>query len=93
MVEGACLLKAPKGHRDKPVKKGDGRGLTFDKNGFSTLTLWTPPKNRAPFFGRAPGNVLPAYTDESGNFEDKPGCIRLDAGQEYSVSYSITVLS
>lgn len=89
----AIVLKAPKSHKVKLVKKSDGTGLTFDYNGFTNLTLWTPPKKRAPFFCLEPWNGLPAYTDESGNFEDKPGCIRLDAGQEYSVSYSITVLS
>lgn len=88
----AIVLKAPKSHKVKLVKKSDGTGLIFDYSGFTNLTLWTPPKKRAPFFCLEPWNGLPAYTDESGNFEDKPGCIRLDAGQEYSVSYSITVL-
>ena len=89
----AIVLKAPKSHKVKLVKKSDGTGLTFDYNGFTNLTLWTPPKKHAPFFCLEPWNGLPAYTNESGHFEDKPGCIRLDAGQEYSVSYSITVLS
>ncbi len=89
----AIVLKAPKSHKVKLVKKSDGTGLSFDYTGFTNLTLWTPPKKRAPFFCLEPWNGLPAYTDETGNFEDKPGCIRLEAGQEYSVSYSITVLA
>ena len=32
---------------------------------------------------------LPADTDETGNFEDKPGAIKLGAGETYEVSYSI----
>lgn len=88
----AIILKAPKSHKVKLVKKSDGTGLEFDYTGFENLTLWTPPKKQAPFFCLEPWNGLPAYTDESGNFEDKPGHITLEAGQEYSVSYSITVL-
>ena len=88
----AIILKAPKSHKVKLVKKSDGTGMEFDYTGFENLTLWTPPKKQAPFFCLEPWNGLPAYTDESGNFEEKPGCISLEAGKEYSVSYSITVL-
>ena len=41
----AIVLKAPKSHKVKLVKKSDGTGLTFDYNGFTNLTLWTPPKS------------------------------------------------
>ena len=88
----AIILKNPASNKVKLVKKSDGTGMEFDFTGYEHLTLWTPPKKQAPFFCLEPWNGLPAYTDESGNFEDKPGCITLPAGEEYSISYAITVI-
>ena len=88
----AIILKSPKSKKVKLIKKNDGTGLEFDYTGFENLVLWTPPKKHAPFFCLEPWNGLPAYIDESGNFEDKPGRIVLEPGKKYTVSYSITVL-
>ena len=85
----AIVLKSPKSKSVKLIKKSDGTGMEFIYDGFENLTLWTPPKLEAPFFCLEPWNGLPAYTDETGNFEDKPGAIKLGAGETYEVSYSI----
>lgn len=88
----AIIAKDIKSRKVKLVKKSDGTGIAFDFTGFQVLTLWTPPKKRAPFFCLEPWNGLPAYTDESGNFEDKPFRIVLPAGSEYSVGYKVSVI-
>ena len=85
----AIVLKHPASKKVCLVKKSDGTGMEFCYDGFENLTLWTPPKLQAPFFCLEPWNGLPAYTDETGNFEDKPGAIKLEPGKEYEVSYSI----
>lgn len=88
----AIMAKDIKSHKVKLVKKSDGTGIEFDFSGFHVLTLWTPPKKHAPFFCLEPWNGLPAYTNESGNFEDKPYRTVLPAGSDYSVGYKVSVL-
>jgi galactose mutarotase-like enzyme len=88
----AIIARDTKSQKVRLVKKSDGKGIEFDYTGFKVLTLWTPPKKKAPFFCLEPWNGLPAYTNESGNFEDKPYRIALPAGSEYSVGYKVTVI-
>jgi galactose mutarotase-like enzyme len=88
----AIIAKDIKSRKVKLVKKSDGTGVEFDFGGFHVLTLWTPPKKHAPFFCLEPWNGLPAYTDESGDFEDKPYRIVLPSGSDYSVGYKVSVL-
>lgn len=88
----AIIAKDIKSHKVKLVRKSDGTGIEFDFNGFEVLTLWTPPKKQAPFVCLEPWNGLPAYTNENGNFEDKPYRIVLSADSEYSVGYKVSVI-
>lgn len=88
----ALIAKDLKSRKVKLVKKSDGTGIEFDFNGFEVLVLWTPPKKQAPFLCLEPWNGLPALTDESGRFEDKPYRIVLPAGSEYSVGYKVSVI-
>jgi galactose mutarotase-like enzyme len=88
----AIIAKDIKSQKVKLVKKSDGTGMEFDFTGFKVLTLWTPPKKQAPFMCLEPWNGLPAYTNESGNFEDKPYRIVLPADSEYSVGYKVSVI-
>ena len=88
----ALVAPVIKSRRVKLVKKSDGHGIIFDYTGFSTLVLWSPPKKQSPFVCLEPWNGLPAYTNESGEFTDKPGAITLDPGKSYTVGYSVTVI-
>ncbi len=85
----AIVLKNTASKKVTLLNKKTQKGMEFIFNGFENLTLWTPPKKQAPFFCLEPWNGLPAFVNETGNFEDKPGCITLEPGKEYSVSYSI----
>ena len=88
----AIIAKDIRSHKVMLVKKSDKTGIKLDFSGFHVLTLWTPPKKHAPFFCLEPWNGLPAYADESGNFEDKPYRTVLGAGLDYSVGYNVSVL-
>jgi galactose mutarotase-like enzyme len=88
----ALIAKDLRSRKVRLVKKSDGTGVELDFNGFQVLVLWTPPKKQAPFICLEPWNGLPALTNESGNFEDKPYRIVLPAGEEYSVGYQVSVL-
>lgn len=76
----------------KLVRKDDGSGMEFDFTGFDVLTLWSPPKKNSPFFALEPWKGLPALTDESGEFSDKPYCITLAPGEEYTIGYSLKAI-
>ena len=87
-----CLIaKDLVSRRLKLAKKTDGSGITLDFRGFSVLVIWTPPKKKAPFLCLEPCNGIAAYTDETGNFEDKSYRKVLLPGEKYTVSYSVTV--
>lgn len=88
------VLIAPtlKSRKVKLVHKVTGKGIEMDFNGFNALGVWTPPKKNAPFVCLEPWNGLPASIGETGNFEDKPYAITLPVGEEYSVSYTVTII-
>ena len=73
------------------AKKADGSGITLDFRGFPVLVIWTPPKKKAPFLCLEPCCGIAAYTDETGNFEDKPYRKVLLPGEKYTAAYSVTV--
>lgn len=74
------------------MQKGPGGpGLEFRFHGFSSLGLWTPPHKKAPFLCLEPWQGLPAFADESGAFETKPGVIRLQQSGVYSAGYSMRI--
>ena len=74
------------------VRRDNGHGIHLDFTGFHTLVLWTPPRKHSPFICLEPWNGLPAYTNESGVFEEKPLIIKLPAGDTYRVGYSVTLI-
>ena len=87
-----CLIaKDLVSRRVKLAKKTDGSGISLDFHGFSVLVIWTPPKKKAPFLCLEPCNGIAAYTDETGNFEDKPYRKVLLPGEKYTVSYTVAV--
>ncbi len=70
--------------------KTTGEGVTFEFCGFSQLGIWTPPGKNAPFICLEPWQGLPAYENESGNFEDKPHVVHLANGENYKAGYKVT---
>ena len=86
------LTKKLKSRHVKLINKNTGKGIDFDFTGFNALGIWTPPHKQAPFVCLEPWNGLPAHLDESGNFEDKPYAIKLDAADSYSVGYKVKVI-
>lgn len=65
--------------------------FSFDFTGFANLVVWTPPKKNAPFLCLEPWNGLPALTDESGKFSDKPYLTTLEPNKEFSIGYTVEI--
>ncbi len=76
----------------KLVHRTTGKGIRFEFNGFSSLGIWTPPGKQAPFLCLEPWQGLPAYSDEDGAFEHKPGLLRCDSGAHVRRGYQVTIL-
>jgi galactose mutarotase-like enzyme len=51
------------------------------------LAVWTPPGKNAPYVCLEPWQGCPAYSDESGRFEDKPYHVEVAPGQTYTCAY------
>ncbi len=85
----AFLALNPNSGSVKLVKKADGHGIEFGFEDFCVLAVWTAPKMRAPYICLEPWNGLPAFVDESGDFEDKPYIVTLANGESKTVSYSV----
>ncbi|MDD4808354.1 MAG: aldose 1-epimerase family protein, partial [Oscillospiraceae bacterium] len=69
-----------------------GKGLEFDFHNFDALGVWSAPNKNAPYVCLDPWCGLPAYHDETGNFEDKPYVKILEPGTSFKVGYSMTVI-
>lgn len=76
----------------KLVRKDNGHGVEFDFTGFPVLAVWTPPKKNSPFICLEPWHGMPAYVNETGNFEDKPYVITLEPEKSFTVGYSVKVI-
>ena len=74
------------------LHKVTGKGLRFAFDGFSALGVWTPPKKRAPFICLEPWAGLPALTDETGEFLDKPYVMVLKPGETKQFQYAMEII-
>ena len=74
------------------MHKTTGRGIRFSFPQCSVLALWNMPHKHAPYLCLEPWNGLPAFADESGNFEDKPFHLTLPAGEKYCLGYRMDIL-
>lgn len=75
------------------VNATTGEGVAYTFNGFEHLGIWTPPGKNAPFLCIEPWHGLPTAVTESGNIEDKPNVTRLAAGEDYTASYTASVIA
>ena len=72
--------------------KNTGKGIRFSFPQSGTLAVWTRPEAQAPFVCLEPWIGLPAYADETGNFEDKPYHIKLIPGQAFHTWYQVEIM-
>lgn len=89
----AFILDGLRSRGVRLVHKDTGKGLYFTFNGFSALGVWTPPLTKAPFLCLEPWAGLPALTDETGEFLDKPYVTVLQPGKTISFSYTMEIIS
>ncbi len=88
----AFLALNPNSSSVKLVRKADGRGIEFEFSDFCVLAVWTAPKMNAPYLCLEPWNGLPAFTDDTGDFEDKPYIVTLAKGESKTVAYGVKVI-
>lgn len=88
----ALIFAAPKSRTVKLISRKTGKGLEFDFHKFDALGIWSAPNKNAPYVCLEPWCGLPAYHDETGNFEDKPYVKMIAAGECYKVGYSMSVI-
>lgn len=88
----AFILDGLRSRGVRLVHKDTGKGLHFTFDGFSALGVWTPPMKTAPFVCLEPWAGLPALTDETGNFLDKPYAMVLKPGEAKSFSYAMEII-
>lgn len=69
------------------LNRNTGRGVRMDFDGFPMVAFWT--KGDAPFICLEPWHGCAALEDESGDFLDKPMCIRLSPGEKKTLSYTV----
>ncbi len=71
----------------------DGKGaFEFGFEGYPVLAIWTTPFKKAPFVCIEPWHGLPAFVGETGNFEDKPYCVKLAPSEFKTFKYSFRAI-
>lgn len=66
-------------------KTGKGMRLSFPQS--DTLAVWTMPGKHAPYVCLEPWNGVPAFEEETGDFEDKPYHVELCAGESWRMEF------
>ena len=72
--------------------KTTGHGMRFVFPQFTTLALWTKPGAHAPYLCIEPWIGLPAFENESGDFESKPYHVTLQPQQSFRAWYAMEQL-
>lgn len=67
-----------------------GRGVKVEFAGAETLLIWSKPG--APFACIEPWCGLPSWSDFDGEFSEKEGICRIEAGNTFRVQHAITLL-
>lgn len=88
----ALIFDGLKSRKVKLQNAATGKGLLFDFTKFDCLGIWSAPNKNAPYVCLEPWCGLPAFHDETGNFEDKPHVKMIEAGECFKVGYSMTVI-
>lgn len=77
--DGVCLRHKKTGH-----------GVRMDFPGWPMIAFWTA-KTGAPYLCLEPWWGCAALENESGKFEDKPACTRLEPGENAGFRYAVTI--
>ena len=85
----AFVLVEPKSKYVRLVNKNSGEGIEMDISDFNVFAVWTVYKEGSPYVCLEPWNGMPAYEDETGNFEDKPYVVTLEPNQTKRVGYTV----
>jgi len=88
----AFLLIEPKSKYVRLVNRQSGEGVEMDIIDFNIFAVWTIYKEGSPYVCLEPWNGMPAYEDETGNFEDKPYAVILEPNQSKRVGYTVKKL-
>ncbi len=72
------------------VRRDTGRGVALDFHEVPMVAFWTKPG--APFLCMEPWQGCAAWDDESGRFEDKPFCVRLQPRERKCLTYSFRLV-
>ena len=84
MLTGLCSKKIA-------LVDPSGRGVGMEFDGFDALGIWTPVGKNAPFLCIEPWNGINAMVNEDAEFSKKPFIRSVDAGECYTVSYSVRI--
>ncbi len=71
--------------------KYNKKAISLKFPGFPFLGIWTPERGGAPFICVEPWFGHADYADYDGEFSDREGTQRLNAGKRFETSYSIIV--
>ena len=91
-AKNAFMALEPDFNSVRLVNKHTGKGYEFSFNNFSVFAMWTSSERNCPYICLEPWNGVPAFVDESGNFEDKPYLQTLAPNEERAVSYSVKLI-
>ena len=87
----SLLFTSLKSRSVRLVNRNTGKGLTLDFPKMETLAVWSPTAKFADFICLEPWHGTPAYTNESGKFEDKKYVTVLPAGETYVTWFDVTL--
>jgi len=85
------ILKGLRSSGVSLLHKDTGRGLRMEFGGFPMLAFWTKSGVKAPFICIEPWHGCAALDNESGIFEEKPGCIVLQPTESRELKYTVTL--
>ena len=85
--DGPIILKGPRSTGFSIVNGMSGKSVHVATDGVPFLGIWSKPN--APFLCIEPWHGVPDSTEAEGEFQQKEGIIRLEAGIPFSTGYRI----
>ena len=73
------------------IHKDTHKGIKFSFD-MPVLAIWTMPEKNAPYVCLEPWQGSPAYSSETGRFEDKPYHVALGAGKRFECGYRMEII-
>ena len=73
------------------IHRDTRKGLRFSFD-MPVLAIWSMPEKNAPYVCIEPWQGSPAFANETGRFEDKPWCVKLQPGKTFACGYRMEIL-